>query len=125
MLYLYFGCSGQWTVSFIEILTVKQYGSDSDVSVDRGVWCEGGMTGQEKQQSITDKVKQWWVIHSEDDVGGRARVTRDEERVLQGGGTETRDVSLWPWPWPWPRPCYQGLGLNFKARPNPMLLVYH
>ena len=25
------------------------------------------------------------VICSEDDVGGRARVTRDEERVLRGG----------------------------------------
>jgi len=25
------------------------------------------------------------VIRSEDDVGGRARVTRDEERVLRGG----------------------------------------
>ena len=25
------------------------------------------------------------VIRSEDDVGGRARVTRDKERVLRGG----------------------------------------
>ena len=25
------------------------------------------------------------VIRNEDDVGGRARVTRDEERVLRGG----------------------------------------
>jgi len=30
------------------------------------------------------------VIHNVDDVGGRARVTRDEERVLQGGWTEIR-----------------------------------
>jgi len=30
------------------------------------------------------------VIRSEDDVGGRARVTRDEEWVLRGGWTEMR-----------------------------------
>jgi len=32
-----------------------------------------------------DNAKQRSVIRSEDDVGGRARVTRDEERVLRGG----------------------------------------
>ena len=29
-------------------------------------------------------------MRNEDDAGGRARVTRDEERVLRGGGTEMR-----------------------------------
>ena len=34
--------------------------------------------------------KQRSVVRNEDDVGGRARVTRDEERVLRGGWTEMR-----------------------------------
>ena len=29
-------------------------------------------------------------MRNEDDVGGLARVTRDEERVLRGGSTEMR-----------------------------------
>ena len=27
----------------------------------------------------------WFTVYNEDDVGGRARVSRDEERVLRGG----------------------------------------
>ena len=36
-----------------------------------------------------DKEEGWsWYRRDKDDVGGRARVTRDEERVLQRGRTE-------------------------------------
>ena len=40
---------------------------------------EAGSKGKVKHQ------KERSVIHREDDVGGRARVTSDEERVLRGG----------------------------------------
>jgi len=39
-------------------------------------------------------VKERLVICSEEDTGGRARVTRDEERVLPVAGTEIR-LSGW------------------------------
>ena len=34
---------------------------------------------------FTHCMKERSVIRNEDDVGGRARVSRDEERVLRGG----------------------------------------
>jgi len=42
-------------------------------------------------------LKKRWVIRNEDDVGGRARVTRDEERVLRGGWTKMRLRSRYAW----------------------------
>jgi len=41
-----------------------------------------------KYTSITSTIYSYRV--REDDVGGQARVTTDEERVLQGRGTEMR-----------------------------------
>jgi len=37
------------------------------------------------QRQVEAYRKERSVIRSEDDVSGRARVTRDEERVLRGG----------------------------------------
>jgi len=42
-------------------------------------------------------LKKRWVIRNEDDVGGRARVTRDEQRVLRGGWTKMRLRSRYAW----------------------------
>jgi len=58
---------------------VSHYGSD--MIFFRGSWFQ--RHGEAYQ-------KEWSVIRREDDVGGRARVTSDEERVLQGGWTVMR-----------------------------------
>ena len=41
--------------------------------------------------------KEWLVIWTEDRVGGRARVTTDEERVLWQGWTEIKLWKYWGW----------------------------
>jgi len=56
---------------------------------DRDRWAEIKLTERtrklipERQGEAYRKERS--VIRSNDDVGGRARVTRDEERVLRGG----------------------------------------
>ena len=42
-----------------------------------------GVDSRDRQGKVYHKERS--VTRSEDDVGGRARVTRDEERVLRGG----------------------------------------
>jgi len=65
------GDSGQLTVKRCRRCMKRQYR-------DRGA----GMRSQRQGEAYR---KEGSVIRSDDDVGGRARVTRDEERVLRGG----------------------------------------
>ena len=56
---------------------------------DRDRGAEMRLTERTRKSISRDKARHTGrkrsVIRSEDDVGGRARVTRDEERVLRGG----------------------------------------
>ena len=52
-----------------------------------GWWREVGSWFQRQAEAY---LKERSVMRNEDDVGGRARVTSDEKRVLRGGWTEIR-----------------------------------
>ena len=52
-----------------------------------GWWREAGSWFQRRGEAYW---KEWCVIHREDDVDGRASVTKDEDRVLRGGWTVMR-----------------------------------
>jgi len=66
---------------------------------ERLEWCWWRELGNWFQRQGEAYRKEWSVIRNEDDVGGRVRVTRDEEWVLRGQGcwTEMRLCKYGGW----------------------------
>jgi len=62
---------------------------DGESETERLVWVWGKQTGSWFPRQGKAYQRERSVVHNEDDVGGRARVTRDEKRVLQGGMRQT------------------------------------
>jgi len=83
--------------SFVDSESVESREEDDVTGVGRGEseierlgWRWRREVGSWFQRDRDAYRKERSVIRNEDDVGGRARVTRDEERVLREGWTEMR-----------------------------------
>ena len=76
-----------WVDGADEEMPLKEMGEAELERLVRGWWRGAGSWFQRRWEAYW---KERSVIRNEDDVDGRASVTKDEERVMRGGWTVTR-----------------------------------
>jgi len=76
------------------MMTEMSWEVDEEVNQDKNGETDGMNLEVDSKDEVMHNLNERSVIFKEEMVGGRERVTTDEERILRGGWKEIR---LWMW----------------------------